>query len=463
MVVFCSSALASSIAPGVVMKFRFKFGDQNSKKKMGFQIFRSGVGGWVCFVVIFATLHVASHQPASRSVRSSKVVDLGDENITDLLSHDKPWFIKFYAPWCNNCIRLAPIWDAFSLQVKDKMHVGQVNCDESPITRSKYQVYSYPTLILEWNGRRLEYSGNRGVRSMLAWLQAEGALTEPSGQADSRGSEPEDEDEGEDEEGDGVSLKEHQRNPVYEDSHHEHMASESSVGLRGRDFRGGGHEAVRLLLAELALDYNETRYSEEAWAELVQKGLDPDEFLLGNTPVYSQDQLYLSGPVTIMRFLGSQYGMIPEDPIALAVFDLSIEGAQGLRQEYESLVFNPNFASLRPSFVTDIIPKRLKAFEYILSLAMSSYLVGAELTVADLYVWDVMTLLLGLDPAILQDSPLLLKWFRNVASRGNLQAYFSSGKRPIYANPESAFFGNSKLPQNDEYPPPDAKTIYHLS
>ena len=41
---------------------------------------------------------------------------------------DKPWFIKFFAPWCGHCKKLAPIWKDFADNNKDGVNVIKVDC-----------------------------------------------------------------------------------------------------------------------------------------------------------------------------------------------------------------------------------------------------------------------------------------------------------------------------------------------
>ena len=61
----------------------------------------------------------------------------------------KPWFIKFYAPWCGHCQRLAPTWSEFNRMHQDDINVGLVDCttEEGQPLCSRMEVRGYPTIL----------------------------------------------------------------------------------------------------------------------------------------------------------------------------------------------------------------------------------------------------------------------------------------------------------------------------
>lgn len=40
----------------------------------------------------------------------------------------KPWIIKFYAPWCGHCSKLAPEWTKFGAETTNTLQVGKIDC-----------------------------------------------------------------------------------------------------------------------------------------------------------------------------------------------------------------------------------------------------------------------------------------------------------------------------------------------
>lgn len=62
-------------------------------------------------------------------------IDSFDEKVVDpetlRVRDGNPWFIKFYAPWCSHCKRMAPMWDDFNTQYGDQVNIAKVDCTAS--------------------------------------------------------------------------------------------------------------------------------------------------------------------------------------------------------------------------------------------------------------------------------------------------------------------------------------------
>jgi thiol-disulfide isomerase/thioredoxin len=46
----------------------------------------------------------------------------------DSLTKNGIWFIKFFAPWCTHCQKLAPVWEELGHELQYKVNIGKVDC-----------------------------------------------------------------------------------------------------------------------------------------------------------------------------------------------------------------------------------------------------------------------------------------------------------------------------------------------
>ena len=88
------------------------------------------------------------------------------ESVTSTL---EPWFIKFYAPWCPHCQKMAPNWAEMAKEMKGILNVGEVNCDIESRLCKDVHARSYPTILFFRGGERIEYDGLRGVGDFISF------------------------------------------------------------------------------------------------------------------------------------------------------------------------------------------------------------------------------------------------------------------------------------------------------
>ena len=82
-----------------------------------------------------------------------------------------PWFVKFYAPWCHHCQKMAPNWEQVAKEMKGKLNVGEVNCDVESRLCKDVRVNGYPTVLLFKGKERTEYQGLRGLGDFIKYAE----------------------------------------------------------------------------------------------------------------------------------------------------------------------------------------------------------------------------------------------------------------------------------------------------
>ncbi|XP_041773854.1 thioredoxin domain-containing protein 5 homolog [Anopheles merus] len=114
----------------------------------------------------------------------SPLAELTEDTFAKHVSSGKH-FVKFYAPWCGHCTKLAPTWEelARSLEHERDIRVSKIDCTQYRPICTDFEVKGYPTLLWIEDGKKIEkYTGPRThtdlkqyVARMAGGLKEDGA------------------------------------------------------------------------------------------------------------------------------------------------------------------------------------------------------------------------------------------------------------------------------------------------
>jgi thioredoxin 1 len=84
---------------------------------------------------------------------AANITDVTDNNFqAEVLEHEKPVLVDFWAPWCGPCRVIAPSLEEIAEEQADSLRIVKLNVDENQQTAAQYGVMSIPTLIVFKNG-----------------------------------------------------------------------------------------------------------------------------------------------------------------------------------------------------------------------------------------------------------------------------------------------------------------------
>jgi thioredoxin len=66
----------------------------------------------------------------------------------EVLNHDKPVLIDFWAEWCGPCRMVAPTLEKLAAEFAGQVRIAKVDVDENPGLSQAFQIMSIPTIML---------------------------------------------------------------------------------------------------------------------------------------------------------------------------------------------------------------------------------------------------------------------------------------------------------------------------
>jgi len=210
----------------------------------------------------------------------------------------------------------------------------------------------------------------------------------------------------------------------------------------------GRAEQIRLLLHELAINFEDNRLNRDGFVALQKQENSPLTF--GSVPLLEEGKQSMVQGTAILSYLAKKHGLYPSnikdgqhaDSVALGAEDLrtrlfdcpytKAKTSKDGKSEAEVAEIDKAIESTK-TYATLVTSRWFPNFERILKNSGTGFAVGKSLTHADIALFDIVdavTTCLGPFLPALDDkqTPLLVKFMNDIKSRPNIKKYLETRK-----------------------------------
>ena len=102
-------------------------------------------------------LHPVCGRCKSPLTVSAHPVTVTDANFVEEVERSPlPVLLDMWAPWCGPCRMIAPTIEQLAGELAGRVKVAKLNTDENPMTSSRFNVRSIPTLLVLKDGKEID-------------------------------------------------------------------------------------------------------------------------------------------------------------------------------------------------------------------------------------------------------------------------------------------------------------------